>query len=1065
MKNIRLLPSHVRSASVIAIVAALGSASMAHAQDAATTTAAEEVDSTEIVVTGVRASLERSLEIKRQNTGIVDGISAEDIGKFPDTNIAESLQRVSGVSIDRVNGEGAKVTVRGFGPGFNVVTLNGRALPTASIASVGQDQNGDFVSGQDRSFSFNNIASEGVSRLEVYKTARASIPSGGIGAAINIVTRRPLDGDAGFSGSIGGKLVYDETDTYDFARVTPEFSGLINWTNEDETFGVGLFASYQKRNNSYSSLTVNDWNVFPFAELGSRGMLRADGETVINNAPSDSSTLVAIPNDTRYNYSELSRERINAQFTAQFAPTDRVKVTGDVTFYQNDASELRADQTNWFNRPFDEITFDDNDQVATAIFLDDQINGTKDGGFENQNRATREKMLSFGLNAAFEVTDNLTLTFDGHHSKAEALPNNSLGHSSTLVAIAHRGIVDQQLSIVDGFARQVIDFDDSIDGNDNGVLDLGDLGTQVARSATSRQEQVVDEVRFDGVWEMGNDNRVSFGAAYRETDMEQARTGTYRALGDWGVGQIGDVEEVAGNLVQPFCSVCNFNDYDSGITGNGQNAFRFDATDLWRAYQTDGRYGNLNSQDGNIRNQVGEKIYSVYGQVEVNSELLGRPVNVVAGVRFEKTESVSTSFIRIPEGITWTADNDFVQVLSSTELPVTDSNEYEHILPGLDFSIDLTDTLKGRISFGRTIARPSFGELFAAATPGNPNRPTALDGRPGGNAGNPQLIPLQSDNFDVSLEWYFNRSSYLSVGFFDKRVRNFVGTGQTTLNLFGLRDPTSGAPGSRSGAALEYLLDESLDQSDVNLFTLTALIDQFGQTQAESLFEDALDGGQNLPQSFIDAVLGGPFCLSEGGACADTNPNVAGIQPNPATLSDANGFDVVANSSDPLFNFQVSQPLNNREAHIYGVEIAGQYFLGDTGFGVSGGYTLVRGDIGYDITASPTADQFALLGLSDTWNASLIFEKFGISARATYNWRDSYLTNNSRGGSRNPVFVESYEQFDVNVSYDVTENISVSLEGINLTGSNIETYARTKNQPWAIFDQSPRYYLGARLRF
>jgi WD40 repeat protein len=118
---------------------------------------------------GIRRSLESSLSLKRDARGVVDGITAEDIGKFPDTNLAESLQRITGVSIDRVNGEGSRVTVRGFGPGYNLVTLNGRAMPTASIASIGQDQNGDFVTGNTRSFEFSNLASEGVNRLEVYK--------------------------------------------------------------------------------------------------------------------------------------------------------------------------------------------------------------------------------------------------------------------------------------------------------------------------------------------------------------------------------------------------------------------------------------------------------------------------------------------------------------------------------------------------------------------------------------------------------------------------------------------------------------------------------------------------------------------------------------------------------------------------------------------------------------------------------------------------------------------------------------------------------------------------------
>src|SRR5690606_39437635 len=102
---------------------------------------------------------------------------------------------------------------------------------------------------------------------------------------------------------------------------------------------------------------------------------------------------------------------------------------------------------------------------------------------------------------------------------------------------------------------------------------------------------------------------------------------------------------------------------------------------------------------------------------------------------------------------------------------------------------------------------------------------------------------------------------------------------------------------------------------------------------------------------------------------------------------------------------------------------------GNTGFGIAGDYTMVEGDIGYDITADPTADQFALLGLSDTANVTLIYENYGSSARLAWNWRGTFLSNNSRGSCRNPVFDDEYEQLDLNVSYDVTDNLSLSLEG------------------------------------
>src|SRR5689334_9625345 len=191
------------SASALALAVGLAAPTVAAAQaqpqtgmpDATAPAPADDqaASSADIVVTGVRASLERSIAIKRNSNGIVDAISAEDIGKFPNTNLAESLQRITGVSIDRVNGEGSTVTVRGFGPTFNLVTLNGRQLPAASVGSITGNPTSVGAQGTSRSFDFATLASEGVSGLEVYKTGNAAVPSGGIGATINIKTIKPLD--------------------------------------------------------------------------------------------------------------------------------------------------------------------------------------------------------------------------------------------------------------------------------------------------------------------------------------------------------------------------------------------------------------------------------------------------------------------------------------------------------------------------------------------------------------------------------------------------------------------------------------------------------------------------------------------------------------------------------------------------------------------------------------------------------------------------------------------------------------------------------------------------------
>ena len=196
----------------------------------------------EIVTTGIRGSLTRSMDIKRTSRGVVDAISAEDIGKFPDANLAESLQRITGVSIDRERGEGSQVTVRGFGPEYNLVTVNGRQMPTHN--------------GVNRSFDFADLASEGVAGVHVYKTGKADVPSGGIGSTINILTPEPLKGEPTLS--LAAKAVAD-TSSRTGDTVTPEFSGIYLGRYLDDTVGVAIIGSHQTRNNGVNAAITSGW--------------------------------------------------------------------------------------------------------------------------------------------------------------------------------------------------------------------------------------------------------------------------------------------------------------------------------------------------------------------------------------------------------------------------------------------------------------------------------------------------------------------------------------------------------------------------------------------------------------------------------------------------------------------------------------------------------------------------------------------------------------------------------------------------------------------------------------
>jgi TonB-dependent receptor len=191
----------------------------------------------EVIVTGIRQSLANSADIKRDSQGVVDAITAEDIGKFPDSNLAESLQRITGVSIDRVGGEGSRVTVRGFGGDFNMVTLNGRQMPTANLEINSASAK--------RSFDFATLSSDSITAVEVFKTGKANLLSGGIGSTINIKTMRPLE-KPGLTATISANALHDTT-VEEGDDITPEISGIYSNSFFDDTVGIAVSGRVEYR--------------------------------------------------------------------------------------------------------------------------------------------------------------------------------------------------------------------------------------------------------------------------------------------------------------------------------------------------------------------------------------------------------------------------------------------------------------------------------------------------------------------------------------------------------------------------------------------------------------------------------------------------------------------------------------------------------------------------------------------------------------------------------------------------------------------------------------------------
>ncbi len=959
----------------------------------------------EIVVTGIKASLTRSMDIKQDSVGVVDAISAEDMGKFPDTNLAESLQRITGVSISRNNGEGSKVTVRGFGEDYNLITLNGRAMPGASAPIAGN------AAPSSRSFDFANIASEGVSGVEVYKTGKANISSGGIGATINVKTARPFDHE-GLKASIGGKLVNDSTNSTG-RDITPEVSGLFSWTDSDSKFGVGLSASHQERDSGQDGAFVSNWNntrawATPNAATNTNAQFA--GATLTN--PPAVGQLFTTPTDIRYYHADTTRTRDNAQLVLQFKPADSIVTTLDYTFAQNESESSRGEQSLWFVNAASSATFD-NATVRTPVIYSENTGAGKDFGLALQHGGQTNDLKSLGLNVAWDVNDKLKVTLDAHDSKARSLPNTADGYSWVNVGMAAPVIGNQSADFRGELPIMTITkYDDNRGGtNQNGKLDIDDVSTQVMQMSTTRQTTETKQIKLDGDWNLDT-GAFQFGVESRSTESHGQGYQSYDPFGDWGINNPGDIPN---DLLKPFDYTKGLKDYNT--KGAVNTAFTGDAVAIgkWASAKYGRTFAGATKNFDNDTN-VKEDISAAYFQVKLDGELGGMKTHTLAGVRYEQTDVTSTVQLVKPTSITWLSNNDFQVNKDTKATPYSSDASYSHLLPSLDFDVQLRDDLKGRFSFSKTIARATYDNLSGAVVVNNPSGPTTagLVSATANENGNPGLLPLESSNFDASIEWYYSDSSYASFGLWEKRVANFIGTETVKKSLFDLRDPTAGPRAQAAIAALQSL-GQPTDEN--RLYTMTALIDHNRQAD----YQDT--------QAFRDEI--------------------------------ERTYDVNPTSADPLYMFNTTHPVNNKEAKIHGWEAAVQHFFGETGIGVSANYTKVLGDISYDVNGDPNVNQFALLGLSDTANGSLIYENHGIQARVSYNWRDQYLA----GAGTSPVFVEAFSQIDFNLSYAVTDSLTVSLEGLNVTGENARLHARSERQMVSLQDLGARYNLGVRYNF
>lgn len=984
----------VLTTAIASAVMAAGFSGMAYAQD-------DSVE--EVMVTGIRASVAQAMDTKRNAVGVVDAISSEDIGKMPDTNLAESLQRITGLSIDRSNGEGSRVTVRGIDPGLNMVTLNGRNMPAVSNGSTGDNST--------RAFDFSNLASEVVNGVEVYKTGKANITSGGLGAVINVKTLRPLDlGDV--KATFGVKAVNDTT-VVDGAEITPEASGLYSWANEEGNFGVAISGAYQERDNSRSNAFINNW----YLQTAPSSTVLPAG-AIVKNGPA-AGQLYNLPSDIRYSLEDNSRIRQNGQLTMQFKPVDNLTGTLDYTYSENELKSDRAQQSTWFNiSNISNIEFD-NSAVKTPLIYDETYaGGGKDVSFAQQSFAGTTQNNSFGFNLAYDVSDDFKLGLDYHNSSAENVADTREAGLNANVVIANHAEFNSGLPVI-GIA---MDDSNPAKGNGNGFLDGGDVSGAMGTISHSTQRTEIEQLRLNGNLNLGelaffNESGLDFGIESRKdenTSLNGDGGAARLTMGNWGGVDPSNFGSDWPAYFSPRDFANGFDDYSS-TTGNSKFLHSGLDADLekvlekmeWMYAQgTDpsnfNNFPNGKAQWSGIittNRLIEEEVNSAYVQFNGAFELAGMESNFVAGVRYEETDVTSTSTVSEPATLEWQENNDWATILKNqAATPLTRNGSYDNLLPNLDFDISPIDDLKIRFSYSETIGRASYNDLRSDVAINSPYLKTA-------NAGNPGLKPMESTNFDLSAEYYYSDDSYVSAGYFIKDVSNFIGSGTIQSDWYGLRDARNGP--------------------------------RFAQAQAA--------------------------ILAAGG-----NPNDETLQHNQMLIIDGKNpadpsTSVYANNSDPLLIWTTNVPVNDQDNTIDGIELAVQHWFGDSGFGVQANYTMVDSDVEFDILK--TGGQFAMNGLSDSANLIGFYDRDAWQVRVAYNWRDEFLNSRTMSGGNEPGYTEEFAQIDFSISYELNENVTFTAEGLNVTGEDSRVHGRSVNQMYSLEDLGARYQVGARYTF
>ncbi len=772
------------------------------AQDAAAPStapgAAADSQEQEVVVTGLRGSLQRNLDIKRSSAGIVDAISSEDIGKFPDANIADSLERVPGVSVSRgvsslgglptTTGDATEITVRGFGPDFNQTLFDGRRVSTGT---------------GNRGFDFSTVGADFVGEVDVLKTPDAALSSGAIGATIDIKYPKPFDHPG-----LRIAATAAAADSPERGKITPNGGALISDTFAGDTLGFLVDFAYSDHKVRQNHVNVQGWEgINPTTSSALQASQFASDGAANAAKPAWFIQDYGI-------YKEFTEDkRYDGRAVLQWKPSDSLVVTLNDDYSRERVAQDQYGYSVWFNSgSLTNITTDKNGTITNF----NQPNTPTD--FQAQMNAETLVNNEFGANVKWTVSSNFNVELDADRAQSWLNPDGQISSIDSDVgygSCASGTCLNENNVGISLHGANGVPTPNAWgpNGNTAAFLNPAIIGSHVFPISSNQNKDTLDQARIQGNW-TSDETKIRFGVQYVRDHRTLSDYSTLQGGQDWqaysgygpssgsptGVdlpddffGQSfstkGFITGFSNNSGLPG-QILEFNPYQvlnylQGL-GNPQTK-TIPGYNAGAAPTYDGVYTMAFDNGGYER--LTEESWSPFISLSQETKIGDMPLHINMGMRDEITKVTAIGIGQQPVSLSTTpGDLTALQTQYGPTSNVTATHTYSYLLPNFDLGLDVTERLKLRLDISRSLTRPALNLIKPTVSVGSAQRVNALTA----SGGNPDLDPYLSDNFDLGAEWYYARNSYFSVDGFLKRVSNFIvsGTDQRTIN--GVTDPSKG---------------------------------------------------------------------------------------------------------------------------------------------------------------------------------------------------------------------------------------------------------------------------------